>query len=110
MNRRPPPVSRATRLSRPQIKSGAGSPPQAGEVKPASRPWIAGFSALLLAGSALLWFGRPADSSSIVPVLAAFALGAVGAQCALVFFNSMMPSLVPSERIGRLSGTAWGVA
>jgi UMF1 family MFS transporter len=74
------------------------------------KPWIAGFSALLLAGSALLWFGRPADSASIVPVLAAFALGAVGAQCALVFFNSMMPSLVPPERIGRLSGTAWGMA
>src|SRR6266571_472503 len=74
------------------------------------KPWIAGFSALLLVGSALLWFGKPADSSSIVPVLAAFALGAVGAQCALVFFNSMMPTLVPRERLGRLSGTAWGVA
>ena len=74
------------------------------------KPWIAGFSALLLVGSALLWFGRPADASSIVPVLAAFALGAVGAQCALVFFNSMMPTLVPPERLGRLSGTAWGVA
>ena len=74
------------------------------------KPWIAGFSVLLFVGSALLWFGRPADRSSIVPVLAAFALGAVGAQCALVFFNSMMPSLVPAERLGRLSGTAWGVA
>jgi UMF1 family MFS transporter len=74
------------------------------------KPWIAGFSALLLAGSALLWFGKPADPASIVPVLAAFALGAVGAQCALVFFNSMMPTLVPRERLGRLSGTAWGVA
>ncbi len=74
------------------------------------KPWIAGFSTLLLGASALLWFGRPADASSIVPVLGAFALGAVGAQCALVFFNSMMPALVPAERLGRLSGTAWGVA
>jgi UMF1 family MFS transporter len=74
------------------------------------KPWIAGFSALLFVGSALLWFGKPADASSIAPVLAAFALGAVGAQCALVFFNSMMPGLVPPERLGRLSGTAWGVA
>jgi hypothetical protein len=73
------------------------------------KPWIAGFSVLLLAASVLLWFGRPADSASIVPVLAAFALGAIGAQCALVFFNSMMPSLVPPDRLGRLSGTAWGV-
>src|SRR5947207_4198361 len=74
------------------------------------KPWIAGFSTLLFIGAALLWFGRAADPSSIVPVLAAFALGAVGAQCALVFFNSMMPALVPRERLGRLSGTAWGVA
>src|SRR6266536_1505344 len=74
------------------------------------KPWIAGFSTLLLGASALLWFGKPADASSIVPVLGAFALGAVGAQCALVFFNSMMPALVPAERLGRLSGTAWGVA
>src|SRR5229473_2766963 len=74
------------------------------------KPWIAGFSTLLLVGSTLLWFGRPADAASIVPVLAAFALGAVGAQCALVFFNSMMPTLVPRERLGRLSGTAWSIA
>jgi MFS transporter, UMF1 family len=74
------------------------------------KPWIAGFSALLCLASALLWLGKPGDASSIVPALAAFALGAVGAQCALVFFNSMMPSLVPPERLGRLSGTAWAIA
>jgi len=183
MNRLPPPASRAARVNRPRIASGAGSPPQAGEVKPASRtaiaswilfewavqpfftlittfvyapyfaaviigdpirgqalwgfataaaglvialvspalgaiadaagrrkPWIAAFSALLLVASALLWFGKPADPASIAPVLAAFALGAVGAQCSLVFFNSMMPALVPRERLGRLSGTAWSIA
>src|SRR5437763_1297705 len=74
------------------------------------KPWIAGFSALLCIASTLLWFGRPAGASGVVPVLAALAFGAVGAQCALVFFNSMMPTLVPAERLGRLSGTAWGVA
>src|SRR5947208_11770081 len=31
------------------------------------KPWIAGFSVLLFVGSALVWFGRPADRSSIVP-------------------------------------------
>src|SRR5260370_3875477 len=40
------------------------------------KPWIAGFSALLLVGSALLWVRKPAGPSSIAPVLAAFALGA----------------------------------
>ena len=74
------------------------------------KPWIAAFSALLCVASALLWFGKPADHGTVVPVLAAFALGAVGAQCALVFFNSMMPTLVPAEKLGRLSGTAWSIA
>ena len=74
------------------------------------KPWIAAFSALLCIASALLWFGKPADHTTIVPVLVAFAFGAIGAQCALVFFNSMMPTLVAPERLGRLSGTAWGIA
>ncbi len=73
------------------------------------KPWIAGFGALLILGSSLLWLGRPGDQTMILPVLVAFALGAVGAQCATVFANAMMPTLVPPERLGRLSGTGWAV-
>src|SRR5271157_627611 len=71
------------------------------------KPWIAGFGMLLLVGSSLLWLGKPSDPSTIVPVLVAFGIGAIGAQCALVFSNAMMPTLVPPERLGRLSGTGW---
>ncbi|PMZ18147.1 MFS transporter, partial [Pseudomonas sp. FW306-02-F08-AA] len=35
------------------------------------------------------------------------ALASVGAEFATVFNNAMMPTLVPPERIGRLSGTGW---
>jgi MFS transporter, UMF1 family len=69
------------------------------------KPWIAAFCLPVAFGSAALWFGRPGDAA--LPVLAAFAIGAVGARCALVFSDSMMPSLVPAGRLGRLSGTAW---
>jgi UMF1 family MFS transporter len=71
------------------------------------KPWIAAFGVALMAGSATLWFGKPGDTTMIVPTLVAFAIGAVGAQCAMVFANAMMPSLVPPARLGRLSGIGW---
>jgi UMF1 family MFS transporter len=73
------------------------------------KPWIAAFGAALVLGSAPLWIGRPGDSAMIVPVLVCFALAAVGAQGAIVFANAMMPTLVPAERLGRLSGTGWAI-
>ena len=71
------------------------------------KPWIAAFGALLVIGSCLMWFGRPGDSSVIPPLLLAYAIATVGVEFATVFNNAMMPSLVPPERIGRLSGTGW---
>src|SRR5690349_376484 len=51
------------------------------------KPWIAVFGAMLVTGSSLLWFGRPHDPGSVLLVLLAYAFGAVGAQCAVVFLN-----------------------
>jgi UMF1 family MFS transporter len=73
------------------------------------KPWIAGFGALYVVGAMMLWFGRAGDPSTIPLVLTAFALLAIGAEFATVFNNAMMPSLVPPERLGRLSGTGWAV-
>jgi UMF1 family MFS transporter len=71
------------------------------------KPWIAAFGALLVIGSCLMWFGRPGDSSVIVPLLLAYGIATVGVEFATVFNNAMMPTLVPPDRIGRLSGTGW---
>ncbi|AWM04302.1 MFS transporter [Bradyrhizobium amphicarpaeae] len=71
------------------------------------KPWIAGFGALLVAASWTLWIGKPGDPSIIPPLLTAVALASIGAEFATVFNNAMMPTLVPPERIGRLSGTGW---
>ena len=73
------------------------------------KPWIATFGVLLVAGSTLLWFGKPGDASTIPIVLIAFVIGAIGVEFATVFNNSMMPALVPKERLGRLSGLGWGM-
>ena len=71
------------------------------------KPWIAAFGALLVIGASLMWFGRPGDVSVIPPLLLAYGVATVGVEFATVFNNSMMPTLVPPDRIGRLSGTGW---
>ena len=71
------------------------------------KPWIAAFGALLVIGAALMWFGKPGDISVIPPLLFAYAIATIGVEFATVFNNAMMPTLVPPERIGRLSGTGW---
>ena len=72
-----------------------------------SKPWIAGFGALLVIGSCLMWFGKPGDPSVIPPLLLAYGIATIGAEFATVFNNAMMPTLVPPDKIGRLSGTGW---
>jgi MFS transporter, UMF1 family len=71
------------------------------------KPWIAAFGAMLVIGASLMWFGRPGDASVIPPLLVAYGVATVGVEFATVFNNSMMPTLVPPDRIGRLSGTGW---
>ena len=71
------------------------------------KPWIAGFGALLVIGASAMWIGKPGDPSLIAPLLVAYAIASVGVEFATVFNNAMMPTLVPPERIGRLSGTGW---
>jgi len=71
------------------------------------KPWIAGFGALLVIGASTMWIGKPGDPSLILPLLLAYSLASVGVEFATVFNNAMMPTLVPPERIGRLSGTGW---
>jgi UMF1 family MFS transporter len=71
------------------------------------KPWIAAFGALLVIGSSLMWIGKPGDASVIPPLLFAYAIATIGVEFATVFNNAMMPTLVPPDRIGRLSGTGW---
>lgn len=71
------------------------------------KPWIAAFGALLVIGASVMWIGKPGDPSIIFPLLIAYAIATIGVEFATVFNNAMMPTLVPPERIGRLSGTGW---
>jgi MFS transporter, UMF1 family len=71
------------------------------------KPWIAAFGTLLVIGSGLMWFGKPGDPTVIPPLLLAYGIATIGVEFATVFNNAMMPTLVPPDRIGRLSGTGW---
>ena len=73
------------------------------------KPWIAAFGAMLVVGASLMWFGKPGDVSVIPPLLIAYGIATIGVEFATVFNNSMMPTLVPPDRIGRLSGTGWAI-
>lgn len=71
------------------------------------KPWIAAFGAMLVIGSSLMWFGKPGKPSVIPALLLAYGIATIGVEFATVFNNAMMPTLVPPDRIGRLSGTGW---
>src|SRR3989475_5703094 len=58
-------------------------------------------------GPCLMLFGKPGVVSVIPPLLLAYGLATIGVEFATVFNNAMMPTLVPPDRIGRLSGTGW---
>jgi len=73
------------------------------------KPWTLGLQVILIASSAALWLARPGDPAVIAPILVAVTLASVGAEFSIVFNNTMLPSLVAAERLGRLSGYAWGL-
>jgi MFS transporter, UMF1 family len=73
------------------------------------KPWIAGFSILLVGGLSGLWLAIPGRADLVPLVLLSFALATIGAELATVFNNAMMSSLVSHKRLGTLSGIGWAV-
>lgn len=71
------------------------------------KPWLAVFTLLCVIATAALWFAEP-GAQSIPLALTAAIIGTVGFEVGLVFYNAMLPSLTTPDRIGRLSGLAWG--
>ncbi len=74
------------------------------------KPWIAMFSLFFIAGLAMLWNAQPgANSMTIALVLLGFIIATMAAEFTQVFTNAIMPTLVPADKLGRLSGTGWAV-
>lgn len=74
------------------------------------KPWIALFSLFLAGGMTVLWFAAPGTTGpTLWLIVLAFVVATIAAEFTTVFTNSIMPTLVPPSRIGRLSGIGWGV-
>ena len=62
------------------------------------------------AAMAALWVAKPNAGAPIIAlVLAAYVIATVSAEFAIVLLNGLMPTLVPREQYGRLSGISWGL-
>ncbi|MEQ9146075.1 MAG: MFS transporter [Parvibaculaceae bacterium] len=75
----------------------------------ARKPWLLFFSVIFVTGASLLWFALPGAPGGTGFIMAAVVAAALGMEFALVFYNAMLPSLVPARRMGALSGFGWGI-
>lgn len=74
------------------------------------KKWIFWLSMLCIVPCALLWFAMPNGSAShILFVLGLVALANIGLELSQVFYNAMLPHVARPEKIGRVSGWAWGL-
>ncbi len=72
------------------------------------KPWLGAFAAITVVATALLWYTRP-DPADVLWALLFFVIANTAFEIGNVFYNAMIPGLVPKERIGRLSGWGWGL-
>jgi UMF1 family MFS transporter len=72
------------------------------------KPWLAMFTTILAIGSALLWFVKP-DTADAVLLLWLVGVSLVAFEISMVFYNALLPTLVPMSHVGRVSGWAWGL-
>jgi UMF1 family MFS transporter len=71
------------------------------------KPWLLAFTLLCTLGSLALWFATPEPAAAML-CLIAVVIANIGFEFGVVFNNAMLPDIVPEERLGRLSGWAWG--
>ena len=71
------------------------------------KPWIAGLAVLQIGAVSLLWFAAPGSSLAIAAAL--IVVAQVAAEFSIVFNDAMIPRLVHTDQIGRVSNVAWGL-
>ena len=72
------------------------------------KPWIAAFSLMSIVASFLLWFAEPSTEFLTYALVVTF-VATVGAEYAFIFYNAMLPDLVPPSYLGRWSGWSWAM-
>jgi UMF1 family MFS transporter len=72
------------------------------------KPWLAACSATTIVAAGLLWYSKP-ETDYALYALVCFAIANIAFEIGQVFYNAMLPALVPAEKIGRFSGWGWGL-
>ena len=80
----------------------------AADQKVQRKTYLAFLTAICIICTALLWFVKPSNDSMIL-ALVLFAVANVAFEIGVVFYNSLLPGLVPKTHLGRLSGWGWGL-
>lgn len=70
--------------------------------------WMAIFYLLCLISTVFLWYVKP-TSSDVPLALTLIFLGTIGSEFAFIFYNAMLPDLIPKQSIGTWSGIGWGM-
>lgn len=72
------------------------------------KPWLGGFTAVTIIGSALLWTVTPSPSS-LLTALIIVGIASTAFELANVFYNALLTRVAPAGRLGRVSGWGWGI-
>ncbi len=70
--------------------------------------WLGSFSALAILATAPMWWIAP-TADHVLLALVLVVTANVGFELSYVFYNAMLPGLVPAKALGRASGWGWGV-
>ncbi|WP_149538362.1 MFS transporter [Siccirubricoccus phaeus] len=65
-------------------------------------------TAVMVVATAGIWFARPVPEDALW-ALACVGVATVAFELGTVFYNAMLPQVAPPERLGRVSGLAWGL-
>jgi UMF1 family MFS transporter len=69
---------------------------------------LALFTLITAIATAAIWFAKP-DPAYAAYALLCVGIATIGFEVGTVFYNAMLPDIAPRERIGRISGLAWGL-
>lgn len=69
--------------------------------------WLFFFTWICILSAALLWFSYP-KINFVYFTLGCVAIGTIGLEVGLVFYNAFLSYLAPKDYLGRISGWGWG--